>query len=191
MSPLDAVATGNAAPDLHVESPDDRPHHGQIFLILGGHASELDRPATTRAGGGKRRLVGFIDPRRNGPSRAAPVRDAGPSSRPSAAALRTILREGGGLAEARAPRRVELLREVFVAPLQAIAVPFRLSALTLGARQLLAQPRDLVLLSLDQIVAFVAGRPRALISHTRFMADSRKKYKYEILDLALSHGNTR
>jgi hypothetical protein len=34
MPPSDALATGGTAPHQHVESPDERPHHGQIFLIL-------------------------------------------------------------------------------------------------------------------------------------------------------------
>lgn len=191
MPPLDAPATGDTVPHLHVESPDDRPHHGQIVVILRGHAGELDRPATAGARGGKRRGVGLIDPRRNGSSRVAPVGRAGPSPRPPAAALWTIFREGGGLAEARAPRRVELLLQILVAPLQAIAFAFHLSALTLRPRHLLAQPCDFFLLALNQLVAVVAGPARALICHTRFMADSRKKYKYTILDLTPSDGGTR
>jgi hypothetical protein len=99
-------------------------------------------------------------------------------------ALPPILRERGRLPEARAARRVELL-------LEALVLPFQLIALALRARQLLAQAGDFLFLALDQIVAGVARRARALISHTTVMADSRKKYKYGILDLAPSSGATR
>ena len=43
----------------------------------------------------------------------------------------------------------------------------------------------------DQIVAVLAGPARRLVSHTRFMADSREKYKYETVSLAPLRQRTR
>jgi len=92
-------------------------------------------------------------------------------------ALRLIFRKRRGLPKAGAPGCVELLLEALVLSLQAIAF-------ALGARQLLAQARDFVVLPLDQIVAIVARRTARFICHTVVMADSRRKYKYGILDPA-------
>ena len=63
---LDAAATGDTTADVHVEAPDDRPHHRQLFLILRRDAGALDRAATVWAGGGKRGRVGLIDAPRKG-----------------------------------------------------------------------------------------------------------------------------
>ena len=38
MPALDPSTTGDTAANFHVESPDDRPNHREIFLILGGNA---------------------------------------------------------------------------------------------------------------------------------------------------------
>ena len=57
--------------------------------------------------------------------------------------------------------------------------------------QLLAQTRNVFLLAPDQIVAVLAGPARRLVSHTRFMADSREKYKYETVSLAPLRQRTR
>jgi hypothetical protein len=54
-------------------------------------------------------------------------------------------------------------------------------ALTLGARQRLAQPRQLLLLSLDQRVAIVGRRWRAHLGHMLVMPEERKLYKRERL----------
>jgi hypothetical protein len=184
MPALHAAATRDAAAHLHVESSDDRSGHRQIFLILRRDAREVDRAVTARTRCGERRVVGLIDPRRNRSSSPASIPDAGAPTRPPTMALRVIFCERGSLTEAGTPRRLELLLEALVLTLQLIAFAPR-------ARQLVAQARDFLLLPLDQIVAFVAGRARALICHTIVMADSRKKYKYGILDLAPSRARTR
>ena len=184
MPALDAAATGDATADVHVEAPDDRPHDGQIFLILRGDAGALDRAATVRAGGGKRGLVSLIAPPWNGSSGPTPVGGAGAPSRPSAAALGPIFCERGGLTEAGAPCRIELLFQARILTLQVVALATR-------PRQRLAQAREFFLLAPDQVVAVLAGRARALHCHTRFMADSWQKYKYKIVSLALLRRSTR
>lgn len=70
-----------------------------------------------------------------------------------------------------------------VLALQPIAVAPRL-------RQLFAQAEELFLLLPDQLVA-VVRRTRALVGHTRFMAESRKKYKSEFGKLTGSPAKRR
>lgn len=78
----------------------------------------------------------------------APVRRAGASARRTAGALSMGLGERRRLPEARPARRIELILESRVAVLQSIA-------LALGACQRVAQPRNLLLLALDQRVVIV------------------------------------
>ena len=94
------------------------------------------------------------------------------------------LGEGCGLPEARPPRRVELILEPLVAALQSIT-------LVLRARQRIAQPSNLFVLSLDQRVAVVGRRQRAHIGHASLMPESRNLYKYDILDRRRSGDETR
>lgn len=155
-------------------------------MILRGDARALDRAATARTCGRERRGVGLIDLRRNRSASPAPIPSAGAPTRPPTTALRTILGEGGRLPGTGTPRRLELLFETRILPLQLIAFAF-----AFRARQLVAQARDVLLLAFDQIVAFVAGRTWAFVGHATFMADSLKKYKYGILDLAWSRAETR
>ena len=100
------------------------------------------------------------------------------------AALRPIFGERRGLPKPRAPRGIELLSQPLVLPLQPIA-------LTLRPRQLLVHAREFFCLMLDQLIALVIGRTGMLIDHTRFMADSRKKYKYLFVSLAVSPAKRR
>ena len=165
--------TGDTTADGHVEAPDDRPYHGQIFLILRRDVGALDRAATVWAGGGKRGRVGLVDARRNGSSGPTLVGGAGVPARPFAAALGPIFRERGSLTEAGAPGRLELLFQPRILTLQAVALATR-------PHQRLAQAHEFFLLALEQFVVVLAGRARGLHCHTRFMADSRKKYNYKI-----------
>ena len=164
---------------------------GQIFLILRGDAGALDRAATVRTGRGQRRVVGHIHARGNRASRPAAIPDAGTPPRPPTPALWPVLGERRGLPEARAPRHVELLLQTRILLLQSVALAFHGSALTLRTHQLLAQTRDVFLLAPDQFVAVLAGPARRLISHTRFMADSREKYKCKIVSPAPLRQRTR
>ena len=179
MAALDATATGDTAPDLHVEASNDGPDHGEIFLILGGDALQLHRAPTPGTRCRQRGVVGHIDVHGHRAPRAASVPAAGSSAPGPTAALRVIFGKRGRLPEPRAPRRIELALQAFGVPLQPIA-------LTLQARHVVMQTRDLFCLVLDQLVALVVGRTRSLIGHTRFMADSRQKYKYEFVSLTAS-----
>ena len=184
MPALDASPTGNTTADVHVEAPYDRAHRGQIFLILRGDAGAPDRAAAVRTGRGERRGVGHIHARGNHAARPATIPDAGAPSRPPTPALWPVLGERRRLPKARAPRHVELLLQARILLLQSVARAFYGAVLARRPHQLLAQTRNVFLLAPDQIVAVLAGPARRLVSHTRFMADSREKYKYETVSLA-------
>lgn len=184
MATLHPSPTPLTLADVDVERADDRPHGRQVFLILHPDARLDHRARTVGTRCRQRGVVRFIDARGNRSSSPASVVRPSAPTRLSPMALPSGLRERGRLPETGAARRVELLLETLV-------LPFHLIALTLRARQLLAQAGDFVLLALDQIVAWVASRARALIGHTTFMADSREKYKYGNLDLAPLSGATR
>ena len=191
MSALDASATGNTTADVHVEAPHDRAHRGQIFLILRGDAGAPDRAAAVRTGRGERRGVGHIHARGHHAARPATIPDAGAPSRPPTPALWSVLGERRGLPKAGAPRHVELLLQARILLLQSVALAFYGAALARRPHQLLAQTRNVFLLAPDQLVAVLAGPARRLVSHTRFMADSREKYKYETVSLAPLRQRTR
>ena len=176
---------------MHVEAPYDRAHRGQIFLILRGDAGAPDRAAAVRTGRGERRGVGHIHARGNHAARPATIPDAGAPSRPPTPALWPVLGERRRLPKARAPRHVELLLQARILLLQSVARAFYGAVLARRPHQLLAQTRNVFLLAPDQIVAVLAGPARRLVSHTRFMADSREKYKYETVSLAPLRQRTR
>jgi hypothetical protein len=163
--------------------PDDRPNGRQIFFILGGDPRGRNRLATARARGGERRVVGLIDARRHRPASPATIGRTTASPRPPTRALRAIFRERRCLAEPRAPGRIQLLLDAFVSSFPAITVALRTG-------QFLTQLRDLVLLSLDQIVTIRIGPLRAFVGHARVMPDPRQMYKYDFLDLTRSPANT-
>ena len=181
---LHAVPACDAAPDLNVEPPHDWLDDGQVFLVLGRDASGLNRPTTARARHGKRRGIRLIHPRRNRSPAATSIGGTCPPARSPAATLRAVLRKRGGLSKARAPRRVELLFETLASSLPSIAIACR-------AGQLLTQAGNLILVALDQLVAFVARRSRALVDHACVMSYPRKLYKPNSLDLLPSPAKQR
>ena len=181
---LHAVPACDAAPDLNVEPPHDWLDDGQVFLVLGRDASGLNRPTTARARHGKRRGIRLIHPRRNWSPAATSIGGTCPPARSPAATLRAVLRKRGGLSKARAPRCVELLLETLASSLPSIAIACR-------AGQLLTQAGNLILVALDQLVAFVARRSRALVGHACVMSYPRKLYKPNSLDLLPSPAKRR
>ena len=184
MPALHAVPACDAAPDLNVEPPHDWLDDGQVFLVLGRDASGLNRPTTARARHGKRRGIRLIHPRRNRSPAATSIGGTCPPARSPAATLRAVLRKRGGLSKARAPRRVELLLETLASSLPSIAIAYR-------AGQLLTQAGNLILVALDQLVAFVARRSRAFVGHACVMSYPRKLYKPNSLDLLPSPAKQR
>ena len=77
------------------------------------------------------------------------------------------------------------------AVLQVFGCRFVAEAAVLRARQRIAQPSNLFVLSLDQRVAGVRRRRRAHIGHASVMPESRNLYKYDILDRRRSGDETR
>ena len=181
---LHAVPAGDTAPDLDVEPPHDGLDDRQVFLVLGRDASDLNRPTTARARRGKRRGIGLIHPRWNRSPPSASIGGACPPTRAPAVTLRAILRKRGGLSKARPPRRVELVLEPLASSLPPIAIAVR-------AGQLVTQARDLLLVALDQLVAFVARRSRARVGHACVMSYPRTLYKSNFLDLLPSPAKQR
>ena len=177
MSALHAPPTPDTPADVNGKLPDDRPNERQIFLILGGDPGGHHRLATTRARGGERRVVGLIHARRHRPASPATIGRTTAPPRPPTCALRAIFRKRGGLAEPRAPRRIQLLLDAFVSSFPAITVSLRTG-------QFLTQPRDLVLLSLDQIVTIVIGPLRAFVGHARVMPEGRTLYRVRNIGFA-------
>jgi hypothetical protein len=179
MSALDAPPTPDAPADVDIKLSDDRPNGRQIFLILGGDPRGRNRFATGGTRGRERYVVRLIDSRRHRPTSPATIRRTTAPPRPPTSALRAIFRERRRLAEPCAPCRLQLLLDALVSPFPAITVALRTG-------QFLTQPRDLVLLSLDQFVPIIIGQLRALVGHARVMPYPRKMYKYDLLDLARS-----
>ncbi len=158
MAPLDAPPARHTRLDVDPELADDRLDHRQIFLERRPDVSAAHRAAAGGTGGRQR----------GGRPLTLPVR----------------LGERRGLPEAGAPRRVQLVLQVFVPTLQAIA-------LSLDARQRLTQPHDLRPLPFDQRLAQVRRWRRRYIMHTLVMPDGRPAYKYKILDRRRSGAQTR
>jgi hypothetical protein len=175
MAALNAPATHRTRPHMNAKLADDGADHRQVLLILGDDVGVVHRAATRRARRWQWCVEGRIDARRDGSRSVAAVRCAGAPARWTATALSVGFGERRGLAETRAPRRIELILEAFVAALQSIA-------LVLGPGQRVAQPSDLLPLASDQRVAIVRRRRRVHIGHTPVMPEGRNSYKYEILD---------
>src|SRR5215208_6198046 len=184
MSALDASTARRTGPDVDTEFADDGPDHRQILLILRHEVRPLHVAATRGTRVGEPGVMGLIDPAGNGPPAVATVSHTGAPAWWTTAALSMGFGKGGRLTEARPARSIELILQSLVAALQPITLP-------LGARQRVAQSRNLLLLSLDQRVAIVRHRRRGHIGHTLVMPEGRNLYKYEILDLRRSRAGTR
>ena len=143
---LHAAPTLRTVADLDVEAAYDGVHRREIFLILRGHAGHFDGAAAggTRLGDAGR--MGLVDPRRTPAASLPPVPCTGSSAWTPAAALPPVLGEGRGLSAAGPPGGVELLLEVFAAPLPPVAVAD-------SAYQVLVQLDVLPLELLDALVS--------------------------------------
>jgi hypothetical protein len=167
MPALHPSPTLAATAHLDIEVPDQRANDRKILLILGADAGPLDGAAAIRAHRGQRGRVALIDAWRVRPPTAAPIRGSGPPARPSAVTLGPVLRKRRRLAKASPPGGIQLLLEAVVLALQSIAFALDLASPLLRARHVLAQPRDLLALPFDQIVAIIAWR--AFVRHARVM----------------------
>ena len=174
---------GGLAGDAGRGPVDHRRHSSQLPRRIAGRSAE---PPGDLLDTGRQRAPRAARPHNPGTPPGAARRRSRPRARESDVALggHSWHRGADPAAHPGPPCGVELLAEAFTLALPPIPV-------TLRARQLLAQTSDLFLLPLEQIVAFGPGRLCALIDHTRFMAASRQKYKYGIVDLAESPAKRR
>ena len=169
---------------LDAKRADDGAAHRQIVLILRDDVRLVHRAATGGTCPGQRRVVRPIDPPGHRTGAVSAAGGARASARQTAGALSMRFGERRGLPEARPARRVELILKSLVAPFQPIP-------LVLGARQGVAQLRDLLLLSSSQYGEIVRRQRRAHIGHALVMPETRNLYKYNILDRRRSGGETR
>ena len=93
------------------------------------------------------------------------------------------------MAEARAPGGLELLPEAFVLAFQPIAFALNVALSLFRASQVVAQPRDLTLLTFNQIVAIITSG--ALVRHTCVIPYPQNLYKYKLSGLSHSPVRTR
>ena len=184
MAALNAAATRRTRAHMDAKLADDGTDDWQIFLILRDDVRVVHLAATRGTRCGQGGIVSRIDMGRHGPRPVAPVRCAWTPARRTAGTLAMGFGERRGLPEASPAGRIELILESLVASLQPIA-------LALGAGQRVAQPRNLLLLSLDQRVAIIRRRRRVHITHTLVMPEGGNLYKYKILDPRRSCGGTR
>jgi hypothetical protein len=178
MAALHPAPAGATRADVHAKGAHDRTDHGELLLYLGGRVRHRHRAATIRARRRHGRLVLLVDLRGPRAVRPAPIRPTGTTPWRAARALPTGFRKRRRLAKAGAPRGVELILQAVVAALQSIAVAFDIAARPLGAREFLAQPRDLV----DQLIAGQTVVRGALARHANVMPVPSHLYKYGILD---------
>ena len=136
MAPLHATAADGAVSNVNVKASDERPLHGQLFLVLPREALRTDCAAAVGTAGRQRRLIRFVDVARRGAMPAPAVRAArfaaGPLRRRRAGAARKRRRLPG----AGAPRRFEFLFQLLVLAAQPLPLGFR-------SPQVLAQSLDL------------------------------------------------
>jgi hypothetical protein len=181
MPPLHAPAACTALPEVNPKLPHDDPRDGQLFLVLRRDPRRPEPAAAVRAGGRQRRLVALIDPTRPSTVRLHPIPRARLAAR-SAWAQGQGFREGRRLTMRGTPGLVQLTlhpleftTQPLVLVLQPLALAALVIALPLGALGAFAQIAARV-----GSLRIVVTRP--LLRHATFMADSRKKYKYGILD---------
>jgi hypothetical protein len=172
-----------ARPTLPDVNPELAHHHAgdrEFFLVLHRDSPFAHGRATVGAGGRQRRFVSLIDATRPTSMRLWTILSAGFASRTPRRPDQRF-RERSRLAMRRAARLLQLaLHRVVLAPqllilaLQALALPAFVVAVSLRAFHALAQIVDGVR------SLFLIAEPARL--HATFMADSRKKYKYGVLN---------
>jgi hypothetical protein len=119
MAPLHTPPASLASADVHIKLPDDDPHDGQLFLILGGDGRFDHRTGAGRTLRREGDVVPLVDLRRNPSTGFRAVR----APRLPAGTFRMRLQrfgERGGLPEPSSPRLVQLPFQV----IDLVAEPF-------------------------------------------------------------------
>jgi hypothetical protein len=188
MAPLHPTRARATVADVNPERSDDDARHRQFFLILQRPPRLADRPATVWALVRQRRLVGFVDATRTAAPGLRPILRAGFASR-SPGMRGKRLRERRRLTMRGPACLVQLTLQPLDFSMQALALA--LQSFVLSSQPLLFALRSiaLALRTFGALTQFVdLARPLIVISacrqlrHAAFMPDSRKKYKYGILD---------
>ena len=177
MAALHAAVTAHAVPDVHIETPHDRLHDRQLFVVLHRDACAPEPPAAHRTHGRQRHGVPFVNGGWHRPMRVTTVTPPGASATGSRGGCWGALRERGGLSLRRAAREIEFLLQSFILAAQ----PF---VLALDAFALLAFSIPLTFRALRTFAPLPVGSRLIVgaLEHATLMADSWKLYKYEILD---------
>lgn len=162
-----------ALADVDVEPADDRPLHGQFFLILRRHPRAAYGRGAVRAGGGQRRRVRLVDVRRRAPMGARTIGGAGLVPRPSRLRDARATRERRRLAIDGAPRRVEFVFQFLVFAPQPL--PLRLRP-----PQVFLQLRDATRVLVDDLLGIARWCSLVALRHAPVMPDSRAPYKREL-----------
>ncbi|MGH8623257.1 MAG: hypothetical protein ACRET3_14070, partial [Burkholderiales bacterium] len=149
---------------MDTELADDWPDDREIFLILRDDVRALHGAATRGTRDGQCRVVGFIDPAGRRARSMPSIRAAGAPARRTTGALSMGLGKRSGLPEPGPPRGIELILQPLIATLQPIAF-------ALEVRHRVTQPRNLLLLPLDQRVAIIRRRWRPPFRHTVVMPE--------------------
>ena len=170
MAALHASAATSAPADVYIELPHKRPDRRQVFLILSRDPRVLDDAATVRTGQWQRHVANLIDRRRHRPVALPSIAGARLAARSTRMHLRGALREGRGLAESGAPRRIQLLPEALVFAAQSLPLPLAPLQIALQAGHVFPQ-------LLDTRLARAIRRPIDALTHALVMPESARSYK--------------
>lgn len=176
MAALHAPLARATPTDANAKRAHDDTGDGQLVLILPRPPGVADRAAVVGTAVGQRRVVCLVDTAGPPAIGFAPICRAGFTARP-AWLWHQRPAERRGLTVARASRLVQLAFDPLQFPAQPIVLTLQAIALAFDALGTFAQLVDRPQFS----IGVVACR---LVRHAIFMADSRKKYKYGILDSA-------
>jgi len=184
MAALHAPATRGAVTDRDMKGADNRPHDGEIFLILSGVVRQRDGATTVGTRGGERRVMPLIHVRRRSAMCLAFIRRARFAAGSSGLAARGAARERCGLPMQRTSRFVEVILEPIDLLAKRVALPPIAITVSIRALMLAPQSLNLALLPLDLLNQVLAGRRAPSRMHAPVMARLKNSYKYKYLDSA-------
>jgi hypothetical protein len=186
MSTLHASATLLAGADVDMKRADSRSHGRYVVVVLHRDIRLDHQTGTRRTRLRERRVVLFIDERGHRAARAPTIRGPWLPAGTSWMRRGAVLGKRRGLSLGRTPREVEFLLQSIVLAPQPIALP-------LDPFEFTPQPLALGFCALCPLapLALVRWLIVAALWHATVMADSRKLYKYEILESEIRSAQTR
>jgi hypothetical protein len=183
MPPLDAAPTRATLPNVDLKPADVWLHDRQLFLDLIGDTRLVERSAARRAARRQRHVDRFVNVGRRMPMAVAPVPATSPPTWRVRMRYRRALRKRRGLPLHRTTRQVEFLLQSLDLASQPVVFPF-------DAFPLRAFPIPVALGALGAFTPITLTRV-VVLGHAAFMADSRKLYKYKMLDSAVRPARVR